>query len=43
MLQVRCQVVPDRWDAAMAELAEFRLRQAPDALEVAASANELKR
>ena len=30
MLQVRCQVVPDRWDAAMVELAEFRRRQAPD-------------
>ena len=30
MLQVRCQVVPDRWDAAMVELAEFRRRNAPD-------------
>jgi len=29
MLQVRCQVVPDRWDAAMVELAEFRRTHAP--------------
>jgi hypothetical protein len=29
MLQVRCHVVPDRWDAAMVELAEFRRSHAP--------------
>lgn len=29
MLQVRCQVIPDRWDTAMVELAEFRRSQAP--------------
>jgi len=29
MLQVRCQVVADHWDAAMANLAEFRRTQAP--------------
>lgn len=30
MLQVRSQVVPDQWDAAMLELAEFRRTQASD-------------
>lgn len=29
MLQIRCQVVPDHWDAAMVELAEFRRSHAP--------------
>ncbi len=29
MLQVRCQVVTDHWDAAMGNLAEFRRTQAP--------------
>jgi hypothetical protein len=31
MLQVRCQVVTEHWDAAMANLAEFRRTQAPAA------------
>jgi len=30
MLQVRCQVVPDQWDTAMVELAEYRRTQASD-------------
>jgi hypothetical protein len=30
MLQVRCQVVPDHWDSAMVELADFRRSHAPD-------------
>lgn len=29
MLQVRCQVVPDHWDSAMVELADFRRSHAP--------------
>jgi hypothetical protein len=29
MLQVRCQVVTDQWDGAMANLAEYRRTQAP--------------
>lgn len=29
MLQIRCQVVTDHWDTAMANLAEFRRTQAP--------------
>jgi hypothetical protein len=30
MLQVRCQVIPDQWDAALVELAEFRRTVAYD-------------